>query len=67
MCGIAGFGTTGFGRDSRAVVVRMAAASRYRGPDDAETLPMAIDAGRDQYLPGQCWIEVAVARRVRTW
>src|SRR5438093_10539674 len=34
MCGITGFVTTGWGGDSRAVVLRMAAALRHRGPDD---------------------------------
>src|SRR5262245_18235587 len=34
MCGIAGFVTTGFEGDSRAVVRRMAATLRHRGPDD---------------------------------
>jgi len=34
MCGITGFVTTGFEGDSRAVVHRMAAALRHRGPDD---------------------------------
>jgi asparagine synthase (glutamine-hydrolysing) len=34
MCGITGFVTISFGRDSRAVVRRMSTALRHRGPDD---------------------------------